>query len=197
MTTTLPISIDNNILIGKLLVSPPSQKSKHWAKKVILIHEQTSKYTSGIILNHKTNYTLKSIAEYHNYECDNDVLLYNGGYDLENAIIMLHSNDWDGDNTISINSRISISSDSSMIERICMEDSPKKWRLFLGLSQWKTSELQKEIDGIAPYSYLNSWLVCSINENILFENNPDKQWERAIDLAITQNSKRVFEPRYG
>lgn len=175
-------------LKGKLLVAPPGKKSQFWHKTVILIHEENKHQTFGIILNHKTGCLLSSVAEYHNLKYNNNTKVYTGGSDNETALLMLHTSEWKGDNTLLMSRRVSMTSDDYMIDRLCENDTPKKWRVFLGMCEWKTAELHAELNSNDP----SDWLICSANENILFDSKPLIQWERAIELAIQENSNKVF-----
>lgn len=180
-------------MIGTLLVAPPAQEEDFWAKSVVFIYEENQKSIVGLVLNKPTDRTLQELAEHHGLEYDGDEPLYHGGPINPSALVMLHTDDWACSNTMQIGEDFRVSSDKTMLKRICSGDQPRKWRLFLGMSGWTPDQLKSEILGIPPYSKKRAWLTApTADETILFGKNPDTVWKKSIDLAAASMVQNYF-----
>ena len=179
-------------MIGTLLVAPPAQDDEFWGKSVVLIYEENANNTIGLAVNKPSDRTLSDLAEYHKIEYSGDELLYIGGPVNPNALVMLHSGDWACSNTMQISDSFRISSDKSMLKRICSGDRPKKWKMFLGMSAWTPAQLQGELSGVAPWSKKKAWLTAPSTEQLVFGKHSESAWKRGIDLAATHAVQNFF-----
>ena len=179
-------------MIGTLLVAPPAQDDDFWAKSVIFLYEENPSNTIGLIVNKPSDRTLKELAEHHNIEYSGEELLYIGGPVNPNALVMLHTDDWACSNTMQVSDTFRISSDKSMLKRICAGDRPRRWKMFLGMSAWTSTQLEGELSGTPPWSKKKAWLTAPANEQIVFGKHADSAWKRGIDLAATQAVQNFF-----
>ena len=180
-------------MLGKLLVAPPMQRSEYWAESVIFIYEENYNNTVGLIVNKPSDKTLKELAEHHGFDYHGDELLYVGGPINASALVMLHTDDWMCSNTMQIeNSNFRISSDRSMLRRICEGDRPAYWRLFLGMSAWTPDQLQSEIAGNFAGGKKAAWLTANANRDVLFSKKPIRAWNMAIDAAAESMVQSYF-----
>ena len=180
--------------VGKLLVAHPNLPETDWFRKtVVYIYSDTHEHTLGITLNVETSTTINRLC----YDKgiiypDSHTRVNKGGPVSESAILMLHSDDWIGNNTISAGPGYRLSSDNNMLERLSLGDEPAYWRMCLGLSAWAPGQLDLEIAGEFPYSKSNSWLICDANDDIIFNYNGDEQWRAAVDLCSQQIINNYF-----
>lgn len=178
--------------VGKLLVAPPCQMDEFWEKSVIYLYEESAGTTVGLILNKVSDRSVKELAEHHNLEFLGPDMINVGGPLNPTALVMLHTDDWACTNTMQVDGNLRISSDRTMLSRISSGDTPKKWRMFLGMSGWVPGQLDKEIAGKPPYSKKSAWLVASIDEKIMFEEDSDKMWKKALELAVKEATESYF-----
>ena len=178
--------------VGKLLVAPPSQEDEFWSQSVIFIYEQSGGANIGLALNKPSDRTVKELAAHHDLEYDGDETINIGGPVNPSALVMLHTDDWTCTNTMQIEGGLRISSDRTMLKRICNGDTPKKWKFFLGMCGWTPGQLDKEAKGQAPYSKKNAWLVAPVDEQVVFEQQSGKMWKKAIDLAVHEATESFF-----
>lgn len=179
-------------LLGKVLAAPPINEDEYWAKSVVFVYEQNHENTIGVIVNKPSEKDVKDLCEHHDLTYHGNEKLYIGGPVNPGALVMLHSNDWHGDNTLEIDSYWRISSDRTMLHRICQGDKPKQWRLILGMSAWKVGQLEGEISGKHPWSKSHSWLVSSPTDRILFGKEPEVQWNHALHVSGKEMIDRYF-----
>jgi len=173
-------------MIGQLLVAPPAQTDDYWAQSVVFLYEETAKASVGIILNKRSDRTFRELAEHHDLDYDGDELLYIGGPVNPSALVMLHTDDWSCTNTMHVTGNLRLSSDRTMLKRLCEGDRPAKWRLFLGMSAWTPEQLAGEISGIAPWNKKTAWLTAPSETKLIFDAKPERIWKKSIDLAAAQ-----------
>lgn len=177
--------------VGQLLVAPPCQDDDFWENSVIFIYEDAAN-TIGLTLNKLSDRSVEDLSEYHKLTYLGNDMVHLGGLMNTNALIMIHTDDWSCTNTMYVNNGIRISSDHTMLSRICSGDKPRKWRLFLGMCIWSHGQLNNEIDGTPPYSKKKSWLLASPSEDIIFEKHPKKMWNKALEIAIQEATNSFF-----
>lgn len=179
-------------MLGSVLVAPPAQDDEFWAKTVVFIYEENQNNTVGLIVNKPSEKSLKELAEHHDLAYSGGEMLYMGGPVNPNALVMLHTDDWACTNTMQIATGFRVSSDRSMLQRICSGDTPRRWRLFLGMSAWTPRQLEGEIAGDPPWSKKRAWLTALATEQIIFGRNSDSVWKKSIDLAASQAVQNFF-----
>jgi putative transcriptional regulator len=179
-------------MIGTLLVAPPAQEDEFWAKSVVFIYEENKTSVIGLTLNKPTDRTLAELAEHHGLEYSGREVLYQGGPVNPAALVMLHTDDWACGNTMQIGESFRVSSDRTMLKRLCSGDQPRKWRLYLGMSGWTPDQLAGEISGHAPWNKKTAWLTASADESIVFGKAPEVIWKKSIDAAAASMVQNYF-----
>lgn len=179
-------------MLGTLLVAPPAQEDEFWAKSVVFLYEQNVNSVVGLVLNKPSDRTLAELASHHDLEYTGKDLLYQGGPINPSALVMLHTDDWACGNTMQIADGYRVSSDRTMLKRICSGDTPRKWRLFLGMSGWTPSQLEGELTGIHPWSKKKAWLKATADESIVFGKDPETIWKKSIDSAAANMVQSFF-----
>lgn len=177
--------------VGHLLVAPPCQDDEFWEHSVIFIYENTAT-TVGVILNKKSDRTVSELAEYHNLSYPRSDKLNVGGPMNQSSIVMLHTDEWSCTNTMHVNNGIRVSSDNTMISRICNDDTPDRWKLFLGMCIWNKGQLNSEVNGNPPFSKKKAWLIAPATHDIIFEKHPQKMWNKALESAVQYATDSFF-----
>jgi putative AlgH/UPF0301 family transcriptional regulator len=177
--------------LGKLLVAPPAQTDEFWGGSVIFIYED-NKSTIGLSLNKPSERELAELAEFHNIQYFGQEMINIGGSANPSALIMLHTDDWKCTNTMHVTDSFCISSDHTMLSRVCSGDHPLKWQLYLGMCIWPAGQLEKELLGELPFSKKKAWLTTTATEDILFERHPKKMWNKAINSVINYSVESFF-----
>lgn len=178
--------------VGRLLVAPPSQDDEFWSKSVVYIYEESNGSTIGLVLNKTSERSVEELATHHDLSFDGEDQIYIGGPINPAALLMLHTDDWACTNTMQVDNGLRVSSDRAMLSRISMGDTPKKWRLYMGMSGWSKGQLDAEIKGIPPFSKKKAWLLAPAKTKIIFENDPEKMWKQALELAVQEATESYF-----
>ena len=164
-------------LRGRCLMATPQVKDPHFVQSVVLIYEQTAKGIAGVVLNKKSQFNTRDVAERHGYTLTTaSDPIYSGGPVNPNAILMLHTSEWHSSNTMLVNSDLAVSSDDIMMMRYLNGDQPKNLRFFSGSAVWSVPQLKNEIKN-------NHWLTCDLTVAQLFSYNSSNQWQLALESA--------------
>ena len=107
-------------------------------------------------------------------------MVFSGGPVSQEAIMILHSDEWKCNNTLRLNNGFSLTSDANMMKKIHEQDKPKRWRVYSGLSLWNPGQLEGEINS-------KCWMVVeNPSADLILETNPLLQWQKAIDQCSKQ-----------
>ena len=173
-------------LIGRILVARPIIQDPYFKKSVVFIYEQND-YTAGLVLNKPGTMKFADVAIQKGMSCspESNVPIYQGGPVNQNALIVLHTNEWNSQNTLVVNNQCSVSSDGLMIHKIASGNNPKGFRVFTGASVWRKGQLEHEMD-------LNHWLITDFKLSDIFDTDKRAQWDAAINKAATQMIDKLF-----
>ena len=179
---------------GKILIAHPGcPKDNPFHKSVVYIYQDNPGGTIGVIINKPSRFTVQDIcADKKIVFLNKNPSVYHGGPVNPNALILLHSNDWHSENTISAGQDMLVSSDNVMLKSIAEGRQPKQWRLFGGMSAWQAGQLQQELSGRWPYRPENSWLLARVPKEFIFNVNHKQQWQMACELSAHQMFDAYF-----
>ena len=170
-------------IVGNLIIAPPSVKGSFWYKTVALITEHHPQGSVGLVLNKRSDTSIIELGEQLGMDISLEGYVYLGGPVNTKSLSLLHSNEWKSSNTLKINDEFSISSDEYILPRLAAGDTPKEWRLFLGMCGWSPGQLLGEIKGISPWKSNTSWCYCTSDAEMVFENDGKDQWCSALDRS--------------
>ena len=182
-------------LTGKILISHPNVPDGNIFHRsvVYLYQDNPSEGSIGLILNKPSKFLVQDAAR------DKNIILpdlhnkiYHGGPVNQQALVMLHTNNWGSENTMPAGRQLCVSSDNLMFHKLANGDHPAYWRMFGGMAGWAPGQLDAELSGKWPYRAENSWLIAEPTEEFLFMKNGEKQWQRAFELSSNQMFNQYF-----
>ena len=88
---------------------------------------------------------------------------------------VLHSDDYSSDSSIPISDDISLTATLDVVRAISNGRGPRQATMMLGYAGWGAGQLEREIA-------TNGWLNCPASEELIFDNNLDDKYERALAL---------------
>jgi putative transcriptional regulator len=179
--------------VGKLLIANPNFPSvSPFAKTVIYIYQDDSSIgTVGVILNKPTISVTEFCEDNGIMFPDDQARIHKGGPVSSTSILILHTDEWESSNTVKVGNRLSISSDNHMFLKMSTGNEPIYWRTFYGVSAWHPGQLDKELQGDAPYAN-NMWLIADADDDVLFNYDGHDQWVRAVDMCSQQTIAHFF-----
>ena len=179
-------------IVGNLLIAPPAVKGNFWYKTVIMITEDHSHGTIGLVLNKRSNLTIEEFGKQLGIPLNISGYVYQGGPLNPQGLSFLHTNEWHSKNTLRINEHFSLSSADDILPRFSLGDMPKRWRMFLGISGWAPGQLQAEIDGTPPWKREHSWCIAKSNPELMFETDQKEQWCKALDQSAQEFAQNIL-----
>ena len=180
-------------LLGNLLIAPPSVKNNFWHKTVIMITEDHSQGSIGVVLNKRSSISIAELGERLGLYINHPGVVYIGGPLCPKNISIIHSNEWITKNTLCINDYFSLSSSDDMLPRISAGDVPKQWRLFAGISIWDAGQLYNEIKGIKPYNHSTSWCIASGDTDLVYSYDGKEQWLKSLEKSGNEFTKNILK----
>ena len=172
-------SIMQNNWIRKILVSTPIMgKDSTFNRSVILLYEESVQHIAGLVLNKPSETPVQTIFKIKGFKpLGLKDMVFSGGPVSQEAVMILHSDEWKCNNTLNLGNGFSLTSDANMLKKIHEQDKPKQWRVYSGLSLWNPGQLEGEINS-------KCWLVIQKpTQDLILETNPLLQWQKAIDLC--------------
>lgn len=179
-------------LVGKLLIAPPAVKGNFWYKTVILVTEQHRDGSIGVVLNKRSQMSVVEFGEQLGFDLDLPGFIYLGGPVNVKSLSFLHTNDWVSKNTMRVNDTFSISSADDIIPRLAAGDTPRQWRIMLGMCGWATGQLEGEITGSPPYNHNTSWCMASADISTVFGSDNKDQWCTALDRSGSEFAQNIL-----
>jgi putative transcriptional regulator len=165
---------------GKLLVAHPKLTEGVFACSVIYVYQDNAAGTIGLVLNKPATWKIKDFLNSKGFDYIGSEVIYKGGPVNEQAIVMLHDDDWYSSNTMQIGAGLAISSDIVMLEKISTDNISGQWRLFAGVAAWAPGQLEREMR--SPLG----WQVAVPDRSIVFDRDGERQWNKAIQLCSQQ-----------
>lgn len=158
-----------------------------FAKTVIYIYADDDRGTTGVILNKPTGNSVQDLCYDHKVTYpSSSPKVHLGGPVNKTAIVLLHTDDWNSQNTALAGNNLLVSSDKLMFLKLAQGNEPIYWRMMVGLSCWAPEQLDMEIRGQFPYNKTHQWLTADPTEDILFEYDGEEQWNKALELYSSQ-----------
>ncbi|MEQ1652720.1 MAG: YqgE/AlgH family protein [Hyphomicrobium sp.] len=184
-------------LEGQLLVAMPSMTDRRFARSVIYICAHSDEGAMGLIVNQRANNIsapdlLERLGISPRGEDDtvsNDLLelsIQVGGPVETGRGFVLHSADYfAADSTLSIEQGVCLTATIDILKAIVKGTGPNRAILALGYSGWSPGQLESEIQA-------NGWLNCPADPDIIFDDELDTKYARAmaklgIDLSHLVN----------
>jgi putative transcriptional regulator len=174
-----------NTLEGQLLVAMPSMSDRRFARTVIYVCAHSDEGAMGLIVNQRArNISAPDLLERLGISTrgDDDVVaneimtlsIQVGGPVETGRGFVLHSADYFADDsTLAIEQGICLTATIDILKAIAEGRGPNRAILALGYSGWSPGQLENEIRS-------NGWLNCPADPDILFDDDLESKYARAM-----------------
>jgi putative transcriptional regulator len=172
--------MENLFLAGKLIIAMPTMSDPRFKRSVVCICAHNEDGAIGIIINKiieslsfskiinqlklKKNMT-KNGHKNHIY--------FGGPVETERGFI-LHSADYSSENSTSINSEISMTASTEILQALIDGNGPNKSIVALGYAGWGPGQLDTEIQS-------NAWLSVESDLELVFSAKTAEKWDMALE----------------
>jgi len=167
----------NATLKGSFLLAMPALADPHFSRTVTCISEHNSEGALGIVINRMTSsLTGKDIFDELNIEYISDaesIPIYIGGPVHTGEIFILHAAPFTWKGCFMITGNLAMSNTMDILQAIAKGNGPLSYIIALGCAGWGPGQLESEIKE-------NSWLTCSVSEDIIFQLPTEIRWEESV-----------------
>ena len=157
-----------------------------------MVTEHHHEGSVGLVLNKRSQMSVVDFGEQLGFKLDLPGFVYLGGPVNVKSLSFLHTPEWRSKNTHRINEEFSISSADDILPRLAMGDTPKQWRIFLGLCGWSPNQLLGEVKGISPWNHTTSWCTANATPELVFGSDNKDQWCNALDRSGLEFAQSIL-----
>lgn len=173
-------------LDGQMLIAMPAMGDPRFARSVIYMCAHSDDGAMGLIINqHAPNIDFVDLLKQLNITSDEDaihlprslreVAVHVGGPVATGRGFVLHSTDYYAeDSTLQIDDAVSLTATLDILRAMASGEGPDKALLALGYAGWSPGQLESEF-------HANGWLNCPADMNILFDDNVESKYDRALN----------------
>ena len=162
---------------GKLLVATPEMGDPRFAETVIYMVAHDAEGAMGLIVNRPIG-TI-SYAELlaglgiEPVEIEGATDIHYGGPVDERRGFALHSADFAGVSTLTVNDRMAMSSQIEVVGAIAVGEGPRDALIVFGYAGWGPRQLEGEIEA-------GGWVVVPSSDALVFGADNETKWNRAL-----------------
>jgi putative transcriptional regulator len=166
-------------LAGRLLVAMPGIGDPRFERAVILLCEHDGDHAMGLTVNRPVEGL--TIADLLNRlgveagpEAPEDLVLLGGPVDTERGFV-LHTRDRGaGPGSVHIAGDLTLTASREILQVLAAPGArPRRAVMAVGYAGWDAGQLEREIRD-------NVWLTCEADEGLLFDDDHDHKWSRAL-----------------
>ncbi|NHN88712.1 YqgE/AlgH family protein [Acetobacter conturbans] len=178
-TDMLAAPEDEESLTGQLLIAMPSLAESEFDRSVIYICAHSAESGAmGLVINRRLPQPafddLLLQLDIAPTPPRRRIGLCAGGPVEAGRGLVLHSADWGGDGTLTVDQKISLSASLDVLRDIAAGDGPRDALLALGHAGWEPGQLEEEI------GRHSAWLVAPASREIVFGADHSGKWRKAL-----------------
>jgi putative transcriptional regulator len=164
-------------LTGQLLVAMPQMRDPRFARSVIYMCAHNADGAMGLVVNRRVGSItfddlLQQLGLGPNRRND-DIRIHFGGPVEQGRGFVLHSSDYQQSGTLRVDDGVALTATLDILKEMAAGGGPRRSLLALGYAGWGPGQLDAEIQA-------NGWLQVPADENLVFDDDVDNKWERAI-----------------
>jgi putative transcriptional regulator len=165
---------------GQLLVATPEMADPRFAHAVIFMVDHNAGGAMGLVVNRSIGVgPLKALLKGFGIEPKEElgtVHLHCGGPVDSARGFVLHSPDYSGPTTKVIDGQVALTTGHDILTALAEGKGPRKSLIILGYTGWGPGQLESEMAR-------DDWLTAPADESLIFDEDSDSVWERAIENA--------------
>ena len=164
-------------LTGQLLIAMPTMQDMRFARTVIYVCAHNAEGAMGLVINRLAGtITFPDLLRQLGVEVpdmEREIRVHFGGPVECGRGFVLHSGDYRHDTTLHIADEVALTATVDILHDIARGQGPRRSLLALGYAGWGPGQLDSEIQA-------NGWLSVPADEDLVFDDNLETKWERAI-----------------
>ncbi|MEE8188786.1 MAG: YqgE/AlgH family protein [Kiloniellales bacterium] len=172
-----PTPPEEGYLTGQLLIAMPSMRDPRFARSVIYLCAHNAEGAMGLVINRLVGSVtfpdLLKQLEIEAPDASDEIRVHFGGPVESGRGFVLHSGEYTHDSTLQVADEVSLTATVDILQDIARGRGPERSLLALGYAGWGPGQLDSEIQS-------NGWLNVTADSGLVFDNELDSKWERAI-----------------
>lgn len=164
-------------LTGQLLIAMPGMQDKRFARTVIYLCAHNSEGAMGLVINRLAGaVTFPDLLQQLNIPAtglNKEIRIHFGGPVETGRGFVLHSGEYRHESTLEVDDQVGLTATIDILQDIANGRGPRRSLLALGYAGWSPGQLDYEI-------HANGWLHVAPDEQLVFDDDLDGKWERAI-----------------
>ena len=164
---------------GRMLIAMPGIGDTRFERALIFVCAHSDEHAMGIVVNRPLEgltvpELLDRLGVNSGIELPPQPVLSGGPVERERGFV-LHTDDYSApDSTLTVTDGIALTATRDVLEAMAnAQDAPRCSVLALGCAGWSPGQLEREIKE-------NVWLTCEADEALIFDDDHDTKWERAL-----------------
>ncbi|MGZ8499786.1 MAG: YqgE/AlgH family protein [Candidatus Binatia bacterium] len=168
----------NRFLAGQLLVASSEMKDPRFAESIIYLVKHDETGALGLVVNKPVakvpfDELLKGFG-IDTKGAKGEIVVHYGGPVNRYQGFVLHSDDWVLDSSTKVKDGVAMTADAKMVQALADGKGPRQALLIMGYAGWAAGQLEMELKA-------NSWFAIGADKSLVFGNEPEKKWRRAMD----------------
>lgn len=155
---------------GQFLVATPAMMGEAFSQAVIYLFAHNAGGAMGIMINKPLDMVhYASLFEQLGLEVGEDnreLAVYHGGPVEENRGFVVHSTDYEGDDTVTHDCGLSVTASMSILRELAQGRGPTQAVLAVGYTGWAAGQLETEIES-------NYWLTVPASPEVVFHTEDE------------------------
>jgi len=168
----------NRFLAGQLLVASSDMKDPRFAESIIYMVKHDDTGALGLVVNKPVaKVTFDELLKGFGIDgkgAKGEIVVHYGGPVNRHQGFVLHSDEWVLDSSTKVKDGVAMTADAKMVQALASGKGPRQALLILGHAGWAAGQLEMELKA-------NSWFAIGADKSLVFGNEPEKKWRRAMD----------------
>ncbi|MEE8500917.1 MAG: YqgE/AlgH family protein [Kiloniellales bacterium] len=168
---------EEGYLTGQLLIAMPHMRDRRFERTVIYVCAHNSDGAMGLVVNRLVgSVTFPDLLGQLGIDAEaasKEIQVHFGGPVEAGRGFVLHSGDYRHDSTLHVDEEMALTATVDILQDIAHGHGPRRSLLALGYAGWGPGQLDSEIQA-------NGWLNVAADEGLVFDDDLDSKWERAI-----------------
>jgi putative transcriptional regulator len=170
---------DSAYLAGRLLVAMPGISDPRFERAVILLCEHDGAHAMGLTVNRPVDGLtisdlLAKLGVEPGPEAPADLVLLGGPVETERGFVLHTRDHGTGPGSVHIADDLSLTASREILRILVTRDGrPRRAAMAVGYAGWDAGQLEREIRE-------NVWLTCEADEGLLFDDDHEHKWSRAL-----------------
>lgn len=155
----------------------PAMPDANFARTVVYVCAHTAEGAMGLVVNRTIDQvTFPDILEQLNIDptpaCDSIRVHFGGPVEAARGFV-LHSGEYQQAATLSVTQDVALTATTDVLRSMADGNGPRHALMALGYAGWGAGQLDLELKE-------NAWLMVDPDDSLLFTEDDDKKWDRAI-----------------